>query len=67
MSKIGENVGYTVLKADKWGGWDETPTISPLTIGQAAAQVDAYTRDNPGASYAIARLTLVMIVRPSDA
>jgi hypothetical protein len=65
-NKIGQTVGFVVLKADRWGGWDETPAVMMDTISQAAGMAQRYAGDDPKGTYAVARLNLVMIDRPAQ-
>jgi hypothetical protein len=63
-SKPGDKVGYIVLKADRWGGWDETPCVMLDTIGQGVGMVRRYQQDDPKGTYAVASVSLAMISRP---
>ncbi|WP_455833728.1 hypothetical protein [Pseudarthrobacter siccitolerans] len=65
--QIGDQVGYVVVKQDRWGGWDETNSVQMETCSQAVGMVKRYREDNPAGTYAVARLQLVMISRPEEA
>lgn len=65
QSKPGDKVGYVVLEQDKWGGWMETSSGLLDTIGQAVAQLTHYQGIAPGRTWAVGRVHLSMISRPS--
>lgn len=62
---IGATVGYEVLREHR-GEWAKTPSGIFGSIGIASAKLDAYMERWPTESFAIARVTLVMIARPDD-
>lgn len=62
--RIGDKVGYVVVKQARWGGWDETNSAQMDTISQAVGLVRRYQEDDPRSTYAVARLELTMISRP---
>jgi len=62
--KIGDKVGYAVVKQNPFGRWLETDCPQMDTIGQAVGMVNVYQENRPETTYAVARLELVMISRP---
>jgi len=67
LGRIGDKVGYVVLKQDRWGGWDETNSTTMDNIGQAVGLVRRYQDDDSKGTYAVGRIELVMISRQEDA
>ena len=65
VGKIGDKVTYAVMKQNPFGQWLETDCPTMGTMGQAVGMVRHYQEDRPGSTFAVARLELVMISRPS--
>ena len=66
IGKIGDRIGYAVVKQNPFGRWLETDCPQMDTIGQAVGMVKAYQDARPQSTYAVARLELVMISRPDE-
>ena len=65
--KIGDKVGYAVMKQNQFGQWLETDCPTMDTIGHAVGMVRHYQQARPETTYAVARLELVMISWPDPA
>ena len=68
--QIGDVVGYVPLELDRYDEWVTLPGAHSVdTVGDAAAWIDAFKERRRGAAvagtYAIGRVELVMIDRPS--
>lgn len=66
QGKIGDKVGYAIVKRNQFGQWLETDCPTMDAIGQAVGMIRIYQKDRPHTTFAVARLELVMISRPDD-
>jgi hypothetical protein len=64
--KIGDKVGYAVLSKHA-GHWVETDCPHLDTISQALGMLSDYQEEEPGTTFGVARLELVMISYPDGA
>ena len=65
--RIGEKVGYAVMQLDRFGLWSNASGVTFGEISRAVATIDDFERhDDHPATYAVARLELVMISRPDE-
>ena len=62
--QIGDKVGYAVMQLDRFGLWSKASSVTFGDIGRAVATIEDFERhDDEPATYAVARLELVMISR----
>jgi hypothetical protein len=60
---IGDKVGYRLLQ-DMGGRWVDVDDYQFDTISEAVAMLTDYQEEEPGSTFAVARLELAMISRP---